>query len=77
MSGMDKTLQEIQDNNVWVLTAVNGTAIFMRKDSPYYRPKKNDRVVSEDCVIANESRLTEVTQDLNLPTEWGAFALAG
>jgi hypothetical protein len=70
---MIKTIKELQDANVWVLTAINGVAVFMRKDSPHYHPKKNDRIVSEDCVLANE--LTEVTQDLHLPKEWGVFAL--
>ena len=70
-----KTIDELEDANVWVLTAVNGVAVFMRKDSPFYKPKQNDRIVSEDCVMANESRLTEVTEDLHFPTEWGAFAL--
>jgi len=73
---MTKTIEELQDVNVWVLTAINGVAVFCRKDSPHYSPQKNDRIVSEDCVVANESRLTEVTQDLNLPTEWGVFALS-
>ena len=72
---MIKTIEELQDANVWILTAVNGVAVFMRKDSPHYEPKKNDRIVSQDCVIANEGQLTEVTEDLNFPTEWGAFAL--
>ena len=74
---MIKTIEELQDANVWVLTAVNGVAVFMRKDSPHYIPKQNDRIISQDCVIANESRLTEVTEDLHFPTEWGAFALSG
>jgi hypothetical protein len=72
---MTKTVEELQDANVWVLTAVNGVAVFCRKDSPHYRPKQNDRIVSEDCVVANESRLVEVTADLDLPQEWGVFAL--
>jgi hypothetical protein len=72
---MIKTIEELQDANVWVLTAINGVAVFMRKDSPFYKPTKNDRIVSQDCVIANESRLTEVTEDLHFATEWGAFAL--
>ena len=70
---MIKTTKELQDANVWVLTAINGVAVFMRKDSPHYHPKKNNRIVSEDCVLVNE--LTEVTQDLHLPKEWGVFAL--
>jgi hypothetical protein len=73
---MIKTVEELQDANVWVLTAINGVAVFCRKDSPHYHPKKNDRIVSQDCVLANESRLTEVTQDLHLPDEWGVFALS-
>ncbi len=72
---MSKTLEELEDSNVWVLTAVNGVAVFMHKDSPHYKPKQNDRIVSEDCVLANQARLTEVTDELHLPTEWGAFAL--
>ena len=72
---MRKTIEELEDANVWILTAINGVAVFMRKDSPFYKPQQNDRIVSEDCVLANQSRLTEVTEDLHFPTEWGAFAL--
>jgi hypothetical protein len=72
---MIKTTKELEDANVWVLTAINGTAVFMRKDSPHYKPKQNDRIVSHDCVVANESQLTEVTEELHLPAEWGVFAL--
>jgi hypothetical protein len=72
---MIKTIEELQDANVWVLTAINGVAVFCRKDSPHYHPKKNDRIVSQDCVLANESRLTEATSELNLPSEWGVFSL--
>ncbi len=74
---MNKTVEELKDSNTWILTAVNGVAVFMHKDSPHYTPKTNDRIVSEDCVVANESRLVEVTADLHLPKEWGAFALMG
>ena len=72
---MLKTLNELEDKNKWVLTAIEGVAVFMRKDSPYYAPQPLDRIVSEDCVLANESRLTEVTEELFIPPEWGAFAL--
>ena len=72
---MLKTATELQEKNLWVLSSIEGTAVFMRKDSPHYHPKPLDRIVSEDCVLANESRLTEVTTDLNLPSEWGVFAL--
>ena len=72
---MLKTTNELQEKNMWVLSAIEGTAVFMRKDSPHYKPQPLDRIVSEDCVLANESRLTEVTTDLNLPSEWGVFAL--
>ena len=72
---MIKTIEELENANAWVLTAINGVAVFMRKDSPHYKPKQNDRIVSEDCVLANDSQLTEVTTELNLPTEWGVFAL--
>jgi|TARA_R110001583_G_scaffold70887_1_gene200112 hypothetical protein len=72
---MNKAVEELQDSNTWILTSVNGVAVFMHKDSPHYTAKANDRIVSQDCVVANESRLIEVTAELNLPQEWGVFAL--
>ena len=70
-----KTLEELQDANPYVLTAIDGRAIFMHKQNPIYKPQKNDRVVSVDCVLANEDRLIEITEELKLPPEQGVFEL--
>ena len=47
----------------------------MHKDNPLYKPKDNDRIVSIDCVLANEGNLIEVTEELGLPPEYGVFEL--
>jgi hypothetical protein len=55
------TLQEnLEKGNPFVLTAIEGRAIILRKDNPRYSPQKNDRILSIDCVLANSSRLGEI-----------------
>jgi hypothetical protein len=66
---------EIEKDNPYVLTSMNRRAIFMHKDNPIYKPKDNDRIVSMDCVLANEDKLIEVTEELGLPPQHGVFEL--
>ncbi len=47
----------------------------MHKNNPIYKPKDGDRIVSIDCVLANEDRLFEVTEELGLPPQHGVFEL--
>ena len=55
------TLQEnLERGNPFVLTAIDGRAIILRKDNPRYTPRKNDRILSVDCVLANSNRLGEI-----------------
>lgn len=66
---------EIEKDNPYVLTSVNRRPIFMHKNNPLYKPKEGDRIVSMDCVLANEDNLIEVTKELGLPPEHGVFEL--
>jgi hypothetical protein len=70
-----KITEELEKENPYVLTAIGGRPIFMHKHNPLYVEKKNDRVVSLACVLANEGRLIEVTEELGLPPEHGVFEL--
>ena len=70
-----KELEELQKSNPYVLTAMDGQPVFMNKHNPIYKPKKNDRIVSEDCVMANEHRLIEITEELGLSPDQGVFEL--
>ena len=70
-----KIAEELQKSNPYVLTAIDGRPIFMHKHNPIYVPKQNDRVVSLACVLANEDRLIEVTEELGLAPEHGVFEL--
>lgn len=70
-----QSIKDSDNPNPYVLTAIDGRPIFMHKNNPVYKEKKNDRIVSTDCVLANESRLLEVTQEFHLPPEWGVFEL--
>ena len=54
---LQKTLEQ---SSPFVLTGIDGRAIIMRKDSPYYEPQQNDRILSIDCVLANSDRLVEI-----------------
>ena len=66
---------EEDNQNPYVLTALDGRPVFMNKKNPIYIPKKNDRIVSVACVLANENRLVEITKELGLPSEHGVFEL--
>ncbi len=66
---------ELEKDNPYVLTSINRRPIFMHKNNPIYKPKDGDRIVSMDCVLANEDRLFEVTEELGLPPEHGVFEL--
>ena len=61
---MKKTQTEAEASNPFVMTSVDGRCIILRKDSDYYEPKKNDRILSLDCVLANSDRLTEIQQGI-------------
>ena len=66
---------EIEKDNPYVLTCINRRPIFMHKKNPFYKPRDGDRIVSIDCVLANEDNLVEVTEELGLPPEHGVFEL--
>lgn len=66
---------DIEKDNPYVLTSINRRPIFMHKNNPLYKPQEGDRIVSIDCVIANEDHLIEVTEELGLPPEYGVFEL--
>jgi len=68
---------ELQKNNPYVLTTLQGFPVFMNKTNPIYKAKKNDRIVSVDCVLANEKRLVEITEELDLDSSDGVFELQG
>ena len=55
---------EIEKDNPFVITSVDGRVIILRKDSYDYEPKQNDRILSIDCVLANSERLTEIDQGI-------------
>ncbi len=72
-------VKEMEKSSPYILTAIDGRPVFMHKKNPIYSKvkKKNDRVVSMDCVLANEDRLIEITAELKLPPEHGVFELDG
>lgn len=72
-----KIVCEMEKSNPYVLTAIDRRPVFMHKENPFYKPKDNDRIVSMDCVLANEGRLIEVTEELGLPPHQGVFELQG
>jgi hypothetical protein len=55
---------ELESKNPFVITAIERRTIILRKDSPYYKPKLNDRVLSIDCVLANSDRLIEIQKGI-------------
>jgi hypothetical protein len=57
---MDELTKEMEANNPFVMTSIDRRIIILRKDSPYYSPKKNDRILSIDCVLRNSAKLTEL-----------------
>tara|TARA_R100001163_G_C5060076_1_gene196828 strand:+ start:1317 stop:1544 length:228 start_codon:yes stop_codon:yes gene_type:complete len=75
---MNALAQSLQERNPYVLTTIgDGTPVFMNKNNPIYEPKQNDRIVSVDCVMANESRLVEITEEFGLHPQDGVFELKG
>lgn len=64
INAMGKKEKDYEKNNPFVLTAINKRVIIMRKDSPNYEAKKNDRILSIDCVLANSDRLTEIQRGI-------------
>ena len=66
---------DLEKDNPYVLTSINRRPIFMNKNNPFYKPKEGDRIVSMDCVLANEDNLIEVTEELGYPPEHGVFEL--
>jgi|TARA_R110000824_G_scaffold138634_2_gene303367 hypothetical protein len=70
-----KITEELQKSNPYVLTTMDGRPVFMNKHNPLYRTKPNDRIVSVDCVMANENRLIEITEELGLSPDQGVFEL--
>ena len=66
---------ELEKDNPYVLTSIDRRPIFIHKNNPIYKPKEGDRIVSMDCVLANQNNLIEVTKELGLPSEHGVFEL--
>lgn len=66
---------DIEKENPYVLTSMNRRPIFIHKKNPLYKAKDGDRIVSIDCVLANEDKLIEVTEELGLPPHHGVFEL--
>ena len=70
-------LTEMQKTSPYVLCSLERRAVFMNKKNPFYvkiaTPK--DMIVSQDCVLANEHRLIEITEELGLAPEHGVFEL--
>lgn len=69
--------EHVENSNPFILTSMDGRAVFMNKNNPLYQKiaKANDRIVSVDCVLANEDRLIEVTAELGLSPLHGVFEL--
>jgi len=61
---MDNLQNALELDNPFVLTSIDGRSIILRKDSEYYQPKQNDRILSVDCVLANSDRLVEVQEGI-------------
>jgi len=66
-----KNLSEVP----FVLTSLNQYNIILRKDNSFYKPTGRDLPMSIDCVLANEDRLEEVTDQLNLPSDQAVWVL--
>ena len=61
---MRKLQESLEVGNPFVLTSIDGRNIILRKDSEYYQPKQNDRILSVDCVLANSNRLIEIEEGI-------------
>ena len=57
-------IEKMEADNPFVITSIDRRIIILRKDSEYYEPKKNDRILSIACVLANADRLTEIQQGI-------------
>tara|TARA_Y100000361_G_scaffold129753_1_gene125393 strand:+ start:662 stop:871 length:210 start_codon:yes stop_codon:yes gene_type:complete len=52
---------ENEFDSPFVLTSVDQHAVIMRKNHPHYKEKKTDMFLSLDCVLANEKKLIDVS----------------
>jgi hypothetical protein len=59
----------------YILTSLNEHNIILRKDNPFYTPTGRDLPMSIDSVLANQHRLEEVTDQLDLPNDQAVFLL--
>ena len=59
----------------FVLTSLNQHNIILRKDNPFYESTGKDLPMSIDCVLANQDRLEEVTDQLDLPSDRAVWVL--
>lgn len=59
----------------FVLTSLNQHNIILRKDNPFYERTGRDLPMSIDCVLANQDRLEEVTDQLELPRDQAVWIL--
>ena len=59
----------------FVLTSLNQHNIILRKDNPFYEPTGRDLPMSIDCVLANQDRLEEVTDQLDLSSDQAVWIL--
>tara|TARA_B100000035_G_C20580374_1_gene370798 strand:- start:113 stop:445 length:333 start_codon:yes stop_codon:yes gene_type:complete len=61
---MSKLQESLEVSNPFVITSIDNRTIILRKDNPDYEPKKNDRILSVDCVLANADRLVELQEGI-------------
>jgi len=61
---MGNLQKHLEKNNPFVITSIDRRTIILRKDSEHYTPKKNDRILSIDCVLANSDRLREIQEGI-------------
>ena len=61
---MGNLQKHLEKDNPFVITSIDRRIIILRKDSEYYTPKKNDRILSVDCVLANSGRLVEIQEGI-------------
>ena len=57
----------------YILTSLNEHNIILRKDNPFYTPTGRDLPLSIDCVLANQHRLEEITDQLGLSSDQAVF----
>ena len=61
---MGNLQKHLEKDNPFVITSIDRRTIILRKDSEHYTPKKNDRILSVDCVLANSDRLVEIQEGI-------------